>query len=192
MLSTKGEASRNKLIASAEELFALKGVHATTVSQIVARARMTQAAFYLYFKSKDELIRELLDAFERRIAVFTDAGRHVRGLPEGEIEDFVIRTFTGLFAILGENPNLTKLALQGTDQGEKLREHIVNRIADNMKHNQLSDIVHAEVEPVLAAESVVASVERLVYRYINTGEKNAEQLGRQAGLLFLRGILNHH
>jgi AcrR family transcriptional regulator len=190
MVSTKGEASRNKLIASAEELFALKGVHATTVSQIVARAGMTQAAFYLYFKSKEELVRELLDAFERRIAVFTDAGRHVRGLPEGEIKDFVIRTFTGLFAILGENPNLTKLALQGTDQGEKLREHIVNRIADNMKHNQLSDIVHAE--PVLAAESVVASVERLVYRYIHTGEKNAEQLGRQAGLLFLRGILNHH
>ncbi|TMV49610.1 TetR/AcrR family transcriptional regulator [Paenibacillus mesophilus] len=191
MVSIKGETSRNKLIASAEELFALKGVHATTVSQIVARAGMTQAAFYLYFKSKDELVRELLDAFERRLAVFTDAGRHVRGLPEGEIEDYVIRTFTGLFTLLGENTNLTRLALQGTDQSEKLREHIVSRIADNMRNNQLSGIVHAEVEPVLAAESVVASVERLVYRYIHTGEKTAEQLGRQAVQLFLRGILIH-
>ncbi|TNJ64469.1 TetR/AcrR family transcriptional regulator [Paenibacillus hemerocallicola] len=192
MVSTKGEASRSRLIASAEELFARKGIHATTVSQIVAHAGLTQAAFYLYFKSKEEMVTELLDTFERRLDLFTDAGRHVGELPGGEIEDHVIRTFAGLFRLLGDNTNLTRIALQGTDRGELLRDRIVSRIADNMANNQSLAIVRPEVEPTLVAESVVASVERLVYRYIMTGEKDAEQLGRQAGKLFLRGILNHH
>ncbi len=54
--------TRGKIVSSAMELFAKKGFDKTTVDEIVARAGVAKGTFYLYFKSKDDLIKEL--AFE--------------------------------------------------------------------------------------------------------------------------------
>ncbi|RCX15401.1 TetR family transcriptional regulator [Fontibacillus phaseoli] len=189
MLTPKGEASKSKLLASAEELFAQKGFHATTVSQIVKNAGLTQAAFYLYFKSKDEILRELLAKFEDQLLPLTDAGRNAAGKTPEELVAYVIHAFTGLFVLLGRNANLTRIALLETESGLSIRDKIVQQICANMVRNQQAGIVRPDVEPELAAESVVASVERLIYRYSATGEKDAAELGRQTAKLFLQGIL---
>jgi len=54
--------TREKLVFAAMELFAKKGFDKTTVDEIVAKAGVAKGTFYLYFKSKDDLIKEL--AFE--------------------------------------------------------------------------------------------------------------------------------
>ncbi|MCM3387636.1 TetR/AcrR family transcriptional regulator [Ureibacillus chungkukjangi] len=45
------------------ELFAENGFEATSVQQITERCGISKGAFYLYFKSKDELINSLIDHF---------------------------------------------------------------------------------------------------------------------------------
>lgn len=190
MRTTKGEVSKSRLMESAAELFAQKGYAATTVSQIVASAGLTQAAFYLYFKSKEDILKELLEKFEQQMLQFSNAGRHVSEQMKEEREAYVARTFIGLFALFGTNPNLTKIALQETLEGEKFRSKIVNQIVTNMKMNQSIGIVNSKVDPELVAESVVAAVERLVYRYSITGEKSKEELGQQLASFFLNGVLN--
>jgi len=189
MLSSKGEQSRSRLIEAAEELFAQKGVSATTVSQIVAKAGLTQAAFYLYFKSKDDILKEILNKFEHTLLTYSDAGRHAGQLPDGELQAFVTQTFIRLFELLGKNVNVTKIALQEAADSERFRKQMVDRIAANMKTNQSLGIVNPIVDPVLAAEAVIASVERLVYRFGITGERSKEELGQQFANLFLNGIL---
>lgn len=189
MLTSKGELSRSRLIDAAEELFAQKGVSATTVSQIVASAGLTQAAFYLYFKSKDDILKEILNKFEQMMLTYSDAGRHAGRLPDGELQAFVTQTFMRLFELLGQNVNVTKIALQGTSDSERLRRQMVDQIANNMKSNQSLGVVNPIVDPELAAEAVIASVERIVYRYSITGERSYEELGKQFANLFLNGIL---
>ncbi|KMP45761.1 TetR family transcriptional regulator, partial [Bacillus cereus] len=44
------------IIESAMKLFATKGVNATSVQEIVTASGISKGAFYLYFKSKDELL----------------------------------------------------------------------------------------------------------------------------------------
>ncbi|ASJ01434.1 TetR/AcrR family transcriptional regulator [Thermococcus gorgonarius] len=62
-MSTKSPGkTREKLVSAAMELFAKKGFDKTTVDEIVAKAGVAKGTFYLYFKSKDDLIKEL--AFE--------------------------------------------------------------------------------------------------------------------------------
>ncbi len=51
--------TREKIVSSAMELFARKGFDKTTVDEIVAKAGVAKGTFYLYFKSKDDLIKEL-------------------------------------------------------------------------------------------------------------------------------------
>ncbi|TCZ78920.1 TetR/AcrR family transcriptional regulator [Paenibacillus albiflavus] len=189
MRKTKGEQSKERLLQSAEELFAQKGVAATTVSQIVANAGLTQAAFYLYFTSKDEILKEILDKFKILLFEYSDAGRQAGQLPAGKIEAFVTQIFIQLFELLGLNVNVTKIALQETEEGEQFRKQLVERIVVNMKMNQSLGVVNPNVVPEIVAESVIAAAERLVYRYSVAGEKSKEELGQQLANLFLRGIL---
>lgn len=52
-------------------------------------------------------------------------------------------------------------------------------------------MVKKELDTWMAAETMVAVTERLVHRYLLTGEKTTEELGKQAAQLFLNGILDH-
>ncbi|WP_010271118.1 TetR/AcrR family transcriptional regulator [Paenibacillus senegalensis] len=189
MPKTKGERSRDKLLASAEELFAEKGYHGTTVSQIVSYAGMTQAAFYLYFKSKEDLLAEMLQHFEKRLELYTNTGIKVREVSAGEIEEFLAHSYTGLFKLFGENAHLTKIVLQETEQSERLRGSIVSQIVGNMRINQAAGLIRPDLDPELMAEAAVAAIEQLVYRFGITGERSAEELGRELAKLLCHGLL---
>jgi len=189
MRLSKGEASKAKLTQAAEELFAEKGYHAATVSEIVKRAGLTQAAFYLYYKSKEQLLADLLERFEKELFPYANVGSQVKEQTADEIEPFVIHSLVELFRLLGRNGRLTRIALQDTEAGDRLRLHLVRLIAGNMQANQAAGLVRMDLEPELFAETVIAAAERLTYRYGVTGEKTGEELGRQLGALYLHGML---
>ncbi|MFC7687803.1 TetR/AcrR family transcriptional regulator [Ureibacillus sp. GCM10028918] len=54
---------RQLIMEKSLELFAENGFEATSVQQITERCGISKGAFYLYFKSKDELINSLIDQF---------------------------------------------------------------------------------------------------------------------------------
>ncbi|MBE7105348.1 TetR/AcrR family transcriptional regulator [Bacillus cereus] len=55
------------IIESAIKLFATKGVNATSVQEIVTACGISKGAFYLYFKSKDELLLAILRYYYDKI-----------------------------------------------------------------------------------------------------------------------------
>jgi hypothetical protein len=65
----------------------------------------------------------------------------------------------------------------------------VEQIAKNMSNNQRLGMVKKELDTWVVAEAMVAVTERLVHRYLLTGEKTTEEL--QVAQLFLNGILDH-
>lgn len=66
-LGPRGEATRQRLMAAAEEVFAERGYYRTSVSEITRRAGVAQGTFYLYFESKDEIFRELVRQLGREL-----------------------------------------------------------------------------------------------------------------------------
>lgn len=61
--------TRERLLESAAELFAERGVNGTSVEQIAERAGFTRGAFYGNFADKHDLVRELLQRrTERELA----------------------------------------------------------------------------------------------------------------------------
>jgi AcrR family transcriptional regulator len=65
------------------ELFAEQGFEATSVQQITERCGISKGAFYLSFKSKDELILGLIDHF--MIEILMDIDHIVRNAGEAEL-----------------------------------------------------------------------------------------------------------
>lgn len=56
-------AKKHIIMEKAMELFAEQGIESTSIQQITDRSGISKGAFYLYFKSKDELITSLIDYF---------------------------------------------------------------------------------------------------------------------------------
>ena len=52
--------SREKILTASLELFAKKGFHATSISQIAKKAKISKGLMYNYFKSKDKLLDEII------------------------------------------------------------------------------------------------------------------------------------
>ncbi|MDD9892935.1 MAG: TetR/AcrR family transcriptional regulator [Gammaproteobacteria bacterium] len=59
-LTRKGEATRQRILEAATKEIGLNGYHIASVSSITSEAGVGQGTFYLYFKSKDDLLVELV------------------------------------------------------------------------------------------------------------------------------------
>jgi AcrR family transcriptional regulator len=55
------EERREQVLRSAMEVFAHKGYHATSVGDIIKRARIARGTFYLYFENKHQIFEAILE-----------------------------------------------------------------------------------------------------------------------------------
>lgn len=77
--STKDERpARERILATAHDLFYRDGIRATGVDRVIGEAGVTKVTFYRHFPSKDDLVRAFLDhRHERWMRWFTEAlARH--------------------------------------------------------------------------------------------------------------------
>ncbi len=58
-ISARRQATRERVLEAASEVFAERGFHGATVEDICERAGFTRGAFYSNFSSKDDLVLEL-------------------------------------------------------------------------------------------------------------------------------------
>lgn len=64
--TARGRKTRDRLLAAAEREFGEKGFHEAGISGISQRAGVALGTFYVYFKSKEEIFRALVDHMGRR------------------------------------------------------------------------------------------------------------------------------
>lgn len=65
--TARGEATRQRLLDAAEREIGEHGFHATSVAAITQRAGVGQGTFYLYFRSKEDALRELVRHMGRQL-----------------------------------------------------------------------------------------------------------------------------
>ena len=58
---TKGERTKKKLLEIAYELFLTKGYEETSVDDILSIAQIAKGTYYYYFKSKEQMLEEVID-----------------------------------------------------------------------------------------------------------------------------------
>ena len=104
-------------MAAAE--FAERGFQHTRISDIVARAGVTQPVFYQYFTSKQAAYDELVGMFAERLRGIIGQEREP-GAP-GSGWTSACASVGGLLAILRENPDLTRIGFFQADSAEDLR-----------------------------------------------------------------------
>ncbi|WP_454697103.1 TetR/AcrR family transcriptional regulator [Achromobacter aegrifaciens] len=145
-------------VAAAE--FAERGFQHTRISDIVARAGVTQPVFYQYFASKQAAYDELVGLFALRLRQAIGQARLPDDLQDAELAGRLRQSVSGLLAILQEDPNLTRIGFFQAAEAEALKDELVAMIAGNVSAEQQAGLFRVDVPSDWFAQSLMGIIER--------------------------------
>ena len=161
----RGRASRERIVERAAELFAERGIAATSVDEVLAAAGAGKGQFYHYFRSRDELAAAAvgyrcaqviagltpalgdvssLAGLERALLAFA-AGFEEIGMPGCPIGTLATE-------VAGRNEDARLQAAAGFDAWERL-------LADALERMRQCGELRADAEPAALATGLLASIE---------------------------------
>lgn len=197
--SRRPEARPTEILAAALELFAEKGFSATRMDDVAARAGLSKAGVYLYFKDKTALLQALVSEMA---GANIGVARGIIAAHEGPVSPLIatILAFLGTQArhtrfpelikiVIAESrahPEIGRLYLDGVvNQGLPLFEELIRRGIASGEFRQLDAgfAAKAMIGPML-----LAVIWKAVLEPIGAGTLDIESYAAQHADIFLKGI----
>lgn len=123
--TARGEATRRKILRAAEQEFGEKGFHAGSVSGITSLCGVAQGTFYIYFRSKEEIFRELVRDIGAQLRAAMRASAE-QGRDRLEAER---RGLEGFIGFVSEHPRLYRVVQEAHFVDEQVYRDYYNDIA---------------------------------------------------------------
>lgn len=135
------------IMEKALELFAKQGFESTSIQQITEHCGISKGAFYLSFKSKDELILALIDYFMQQITSDIDYA-----VKNSKNENLLYIFYSELFHSLQKHVNFAKLLVKEQTQSFNDELFLKMRYYDCLTDRSISHLVDRlygkEIEPL--------------------------------------------
>jgi AcrR family transcriptional regulator len=123
-LRPSADATRDRILAAASELFATRSYDGASTREIARLAGVTQPLLTYHFRSKDELWRAAVDAlFERLDDTMTARATGLRGVDEVTTAKLMVREFVVFSA---RNPQLHRLITQESKSDGPRMDYLVD------------------------------------------------------------------
>jgi TetR/AcrR family transcriptional regulator, transcriptional repressor for nem operon len=192
----RGRASRERIVERAAELFAERGIAATSVDEVLAAAAAGKGQFYHYFRGRDELAAAAvgfrcaqvvagltqalggvssLAGLEEALAGFV-AGFEQSGLPGCPIGTLASE-------VAGRNEAARLQAAAGFDAWERL-------LADALERMRGRGELRADASPAVLATGLLASLEGGMVLSQARRDMASLRVAVEAGLAGVRACLN--
>ena len=155
------ELRRNQIIEAAKRCMFRKGFHQTSMQDIVAESGLSPGAIYLYFKSKEEIIRTIADRrHEREKKVIAHA------FGTGDTTAALNRLVEGFFSALADEDERMERSIGVQLGGEALCNPVVRDIVRHgieESKNALTEVLTAyqkegKLSPDLSCEAVARAM----------------------------------
>ncbi|HOO96634.1 MAG TPA: TetR/AcrR family transcriptional regulator [Caldisericia bacterium] len=124
---------KEQLLASAREVMFKKGYSSTRISDIVSDTNVAQGTFYIYFKSKEDVLVEMLNVINRDREKVLES---LEGIGNGitkekflEEMNLVSHLFRGF---IEKNADILKILAEEMNGSRLIRKH-VNELRDSSK-----------------------------------------------------------
>lgn len=163
----RSQATSEKILDTAERLFATSGFAATTIKMIAAESGQNSALIYYYYDNKATLYRHVIERVIGRIS--SEAGRRIR--PDSNPAEVVAAIVASQVAVLTANPHLPVLmarelidwkAAHAEPAIRSLSTGLFERLRTAIEEGQRTGRFSAAVNARFAAISIVAQVGYLV------------------------------
>lgn len=174
IVTRRREATRERILDAARDVFAERGVYGGTVEDICSRAGFTRGAFYSNFADKDDVLRaliarehaRLLDRLDASFALVDETAAAVTGDPRpvlAPLADRILRSVPTdrLFSLIQDeleihavrDPEVARAFLEADDRFRA-------RVADFLERALARFGRELVVAPDQATDAVIAIVER--------------------------------
>ena len=178
------EGRRRRVADSALALFAERGYGVTSVDEIVTRARVSKSAFYEFFDSKEQCIREVLAQEGGALIhdVLADAAGghdHHERLRRG-ITRFVTSCFERSHVARLLIVESVGLSAEVEAVRHDLQAQFADAVAEEVRHAMSHDAFYADKDPVVFGRAVVGAVSDSVGYFLTHPGADADLLA--AGL----------
>ncbi|MCW2690597.1 MAG: transcriptional regulator [Mycobacterium sp.] len=165
-LTSRGAATRGRMVLAAAELMHVQGVAATTIDEVLAASATSKSQFYQHFDDKSELVYEVITlqadevlAWQRLRLEKVDSFRGLYQWRDAMVQRCVLRRgFWGC--------ELGSLASELSDTDDKARaslsEHFAEwrgMLAAALERMRDSGVLRAEIDPPALATGLLAAVE---------------------------------
>ena len=187
--TSKGEATRQKLLDAAEEIFGTKGYFNTSIVDITLKADVAQGTFYIYFPNKinvfQELIKELSHGLRKEISqALMGAGSR------REAEELGFATF---FAFIKEHRNLYRIVQEVQFVDEELYKWYYRRLAEGYIKGLEAAMATGEfryLDPEIVAYALMGIAEFLGMRWVLWEKKDVPEKALATAMrLIMEGLI---
>lgn len=190
--------TRQKLVQVARELFALKGIEATTMNDIAATSGKGRRTLYTYFRSKDEIYYAVIEGELEYISDEMDKVIQMDVSPEKKLVLVIYKHLNLIADIVKRNGNLTAEFFNDIRQVERarrkfdmeeintlrsiIREGVVRGTFEVDSINFVADVIHYAVKGMevpyifdkvgtgISVEDSMPLVERIIFRALGVKE----------------------
>ena len=100
-LTAKGRQTRDAIELAARKLFAERGFHGTTLTDITSAAGRSPAAFYRYYTDREDLLAVLAESFLRDVVAPLGPQLHLAESPQDS--QFFVSAVTGYWNMFKQN-----------------------------------------------------------------------------------------
>ena len=156
------------IMKAAESIFARKGFHEATISEIARKSRVSEATIYEYFSSKEELLFSIPAQTTRQ---YEEKNREILKYIRGAVNKlrFLIYRHLNLYAENPDYANIVMLILKGHRNFQKTDAYkIVQSTARKTIHVLEEGIQNGEfragIQPLLVRAIIWGTIEHLVTR----------------------------
>jgi len=195
-MTRRGRASRERIVERAAELFAERGIAATSVDEVLAAAGAGKGQFYHYFRGRDELAAAAvgfrcaqvvtglaqalgdvssLTGLEQALAGFM-TGFEQSGMPGCPIGTLATE-------VAGRNEEARVRAAAGFDAWERL-------LADALERMRQGGELRADADPAVLATGLLASIEGGMVLSQARQDMDSLRVAVEAGLAQVRAHLS--
>ena len=90
-MGTKGEQTREHIMATAESIILNRGYSGTSIEDIIRKSNITKGGFFYHFNGKSDLARNLINRYLKNdSAFFSDLADRARSLTEDPLQQLLL------------------------------------------------------------------------------------------------------
>jgi AcrR family transcriptional regulator len=187
------EQRRDEILDAALDLFSWNGYHATGVADIAAELNMSHCTFYKYFRSKRDILEQLVNEAERRIGDWVAGfGGPTRAETLAEYRDELRHVAGAMLLLIHDDPRLGRLLLfeaTGVDDALTARMlAVVDRMrevtSEYLRHGVRQGWLRSDLAIVETARALNGMVYAGAIRAVREGGESDRYVGAALRLMF--------
>ena len=194
MMAQRSSDKRERILAAAVKVFAEKGFYSARVSDVAKEAGVADGTIYLYFESKQELLRGLFTESMTRLV--EDLRRALEGSQDPiERMRLLVESYVGFAET---EPALAEvLTVELRESGKFMNEfaaplfgEFLRVIVELVEDGQAQGVFRTNLTPRIVARAMFGALDELALAWVmSTSKWNLKTSGHEVLDLFLSGIL---